>query len=110
MTTSQQVQELESRHVLQTYKRQPVVLVRGDGRRLFDVEDREYLDFLSGIGVVVLGHSDKGLAQVIADQAQTLIHTSNLYYHPLQGRLAAKLAALSGLERTFFCNSGTEAV
>ena len=60
MTTSQQVQELESRHVLQTYKRQPVVLVRGDGRRLFDVEGREYLDFLSGIGVVVLGQATRG--------------------------------------------------
>jgi acetylornithine/N-succinyldiaminopimelate aminotransferase len=110
MTTAQQVKDLESRHVLQTYKRQPVVLVRGEGRRLYDIEGREYLDFLSGIGVVVLGHSDEGLAEVVADQARTLIHTSNLYYHPLQGQLAAKLAALSGLERTFFCNSGTEAV
>jgi predicted acetylornithine/succinylornithine family transaminase len=84
--------------------------VRGEGRRLYDIEGREYLDFLSGIGVVVLGHSDKGLANAVADQARTLVHTSNLYYHPLQGKLAAKLAALSGLERAFFCNSGTEAV
>jgi predicted acetylornithine/succinylornithine family transaminase len=110
MITTQQVQDLEARHVLQTYKRQPVVLVRGEGRHLFDLEGRQYLDFLSGIGVVVLGHSDAGLTDVIADQARTLIHTSNLYYHPLQGQLAAKLAALSGLERAFFCNSGTEAV
>jgi predicted acetylornithine/succinylornithine family transaminase len=110
MMTSDQVRELESRHVLQTYKRQPVVLVRGAGRRLYDIDNRSYLDFLSGIGVVVLGHGDAGLAEVIADQARTLIHTSNLYYHPLQGQLAAKLAALSGLERAFFCNSGTEAV
>lgn len=110
MITTQQVQELEARHVLQTYKRQPVVLVRGEGRHLFDLEGRQYLDFLSGIGVVVLGHSDPGLAEALADQARTLIHTSNLYYHPLQGQLAAKLAALSGLERAFFCNSGTEAV
>jgi acetylornithine/N-succinyldiaminopimelate aminotransferase len=110
MTTTQQVQELEARHVLQTYKRQPVVLVRGDGRRLYDLDGREYLDFLSGIGVVVLGHSDPGLSEAISDQARTLIHTSNLYYHPLQGQLAAKLAAISGLERAFFCNSGTEAV
>jgi len=110
MITTQQVQDLESKHVLQTYKRQPVVLVRGEGRHLFDLEGRRYLDFLSGIGVVVLGHSDAGLAEAVADQARTLVHTSNLYYHPLQGQLAAKLAALSGLERAFFCNSGTEAV
>ena len=110
MISSTQVRELEAQHVLQTYKRQPVVLVRGEGRRLFDADGRQYLDFLSGIGVVVLGHSDAGLADVLADQAKTLIHTSNLFYHPLQGQLAAKLAALSGLQRAFFCNSGTEAV
>jgi acetylornithine/N-succinyldiaminopimelate aminotransferase len=104
------VTELEARHVLQTYKRQPVVFVRGEGTRLFDENGRAYLDFLSGIGVCVLGHAHPGLAAVIADQAKTLIHTSNLYYHPLQGQLAAKLAAMSGLQRTFFCNSGTEAV
>jgi acetylornithine/N-succinyldiaminopimelate aminotransferase len=110
MISSTRIRELEAQHVLQTYKRQPVVLVRGDGRRLFDADGREYLDFLSGIGVVVLGHSDAGLAAVLADQATRLIHTSNLFYHPLQGQLAAKLAALSGLQRAFFCNSGTEAV
>ncbi|MGE3277877.1 MAG: acetylornithine/succinylornithine family transaminase [Vicinamibacterales bacterium] len=109
MTTTD-VQALESQHVLQTYKRQPVVFVRGDGTRLFDETGREYLDFISGIGVAVLGHGDRGLARAVGEQAATLIQTSNLYFHPLQGRLAAKLAALSGLERTFFCNSGAEAV
>jgi acetylornithine/N-succinyldiaminopimelate aminotransferase len=104
------VTALEAQHVLQTYKRQPVVFVRGEGSRLFDENGRSYLDFISGIGVCVLGHADPGLAAVIADQAKTLIHTSNLYYHPLQGQVAAKLATLSGLQRTFFCNSGTEAV
>ena len=104
------VTALEAQHVLQTYKRHPVVFVRGEGSRLFDEDGRAYLDFLSGIGVCVLGHAHPGLAAVIADQAKTLIHTSNLYYHPLQGKLAAKLAAMSGLQRTFFCNSGTEAV
>jgi len=104
------VAALEARHVLQTYKRQPVVFVRGEGSRLFDEDGRSYLDFISGIGVCVLGHAHPGLAAVIADQSTTLIHTSNLYYHPLQGQLAAKLASLSGLQRTFFCNSGTEAV
>ena len=104
------VTALEAQHVLQTYKRQPVVFVRGEGTRLFDENGRGYLDFISGIGVCVLGHAHPGLAAVIADQAKTLIHTSNLYYHPLQGQLAAKLASMSGLQRTFFCNSGTEAV
>ena len=104
------VTALEAQHVLQTYKRQPVVFVRGEGSRLFDEDGRSYLDFLSGIGVCVLGHGHAGMAEVIADQSKTLIHTSNLYYHPLQGQLAARLASMSGLQRTFFCNSGTEAV
>jgi acetylornithine aminotransferase/acetylornithine/N-succinyldiaminopimelate aminotransferase len=104
------VTALEAQHVLQTYKRQPVVFVRGEGSRLFDESGRAYLDFISGIGVCVLGHAHPGLAAVIADQAKTLIHTSNLYFHPLQGKLAARLASMSGLQRTFFCNSGTEAV
>src|SRR5207247_3587766 len=100
----------ESRHVLQTYRRQPVTFVRGQGVRLFDAEGREYLDLLSGIGVAALGHAHRGLARAIADQADTLIHTSNLFFHPLQGQLAERLANLSGLPRAFFCNSGTEAV
>jgi acetylornithine aminotransferase/acetylornithine/N-succinyldiaminopimelate aminotransferase len=104
------VTALEAQHVLQTYKRQPVVFVRGEGSRLFDENGRSYLDFISGIGVCVLGHAHPGLAAVIADQAKTLIHTSNLYFHPLQGQLAARLASMSGLQRAFFCNSGTEAV
>lgn len=109
-TTLESVQALEARHVLQTYRRAPVVFVRGEGTRLFDDTGRGYLDFISGIGVVVLGHGHPGLAAAIADQASTLIHTSNLYFHPLQGQLAAKLSELSGLQRAFFCNSGTEAV
>jgi acetylornithine/N-succinyldiaminopimelate aminotransferase len=100
----------ESRHVLQTYKRNPITLVRGQGVRLYDVEGREYLDLLSGIGVASLGHGHPALARAIAEQAQTLVHTSNLFYHPLQGELAERLARLSGLPRAFFCNSGTEAV
>jgi len=100
----------ESRFVLQTYKRNPVTLVRGDGVRVYDADGREYLDLLSGIGVAALGHAHSGLAAAITDQAQTLIHTSNLFYHPLQGQVAERLAQLSGLPRAFFCNSGTEAV
>jgi acetylornithine/N-succinyldiaminopimelate aminotransferase len=100
----------EARHVLQTYRRNPVTFVRGEGVRLYDANGREYLDLLSGIGVAALGHAHPGLARALADQAHTLIHTSNLFYHPYQGEVAERLAALSGLPRTFFCNSGTEAV
>ena len=109
-TMTDDIQALESRHVLQTYRRQPVTFVRGEGVRLFDADGREYLDLLSGIGVASLGHAHPGLAEAIADQAQTLLHTSNLFFHPLQGQLAERLAHLSGLPRAFFCNSGTEAV
>ena len=100
----------EARHVLQTYRRQPVTFVRGEGVRLYDFEGREYIDLLSGIGVAALGHAHPGLARAVSDQADTLIHTSNLFFHPLQGQLAERLANLSGLPRAFFCNSGTEAV
>jgi acetylornithine/N-succinyldiaminopimelate aminotransferase len=100
----------EARYVLQTYRRNPVTFVRGDGVRLYDAEGREYIDLLSGIGVAALGHAHAGLARALTDQAQTLIHTSNLFFHPLQGELAERLSQLSGLSRTFFCNSGTEAV
>ena len=110
LSTLDDVKELESRHVMPTYKRQPVVFVRGDGVHLYDAAGREYLDLLSGIGVASLGHANRGLAAAIADQASTLLHTSNLYYHPLQGEAAARLAAMSGLPRVFFCNSGAEAV
>jgi len=100
----------ETRHVLQTYKRNPITLVRGQGVRLYDADGREYLDLLSGIGVASLGHAHPALARAVSEQAQALIHTSNLFYHPLQGQLAERLARLSGLPRAFFCNSGTEAV
>jgi acetylornithine/N-succinyldiaminopimelate aminotransferase len=100
----------EARHVLQTYRRQPITFVRGQGVRLYDAGGREYLDLLSGIGVAALGHSHPALARAVAEQAATLIHTSNLFYHPLQGEVAERLASLSGLPRAFFCNSGTEAV
>ncbi len=108
--TAHDIQSLEATHVLQTYKRQPVVFVRGDGRRLFDIDGRVYLDFISGIGVSVLGHGHPALAAAVGEQAAALLHTSNLYFHPLQGQVAARLATLSGLQRSFFCNSGTEAM
>jgi predicted acetylornithine/succinylornithine family transaminase len=110
MATTNDIQTREARHILQTYRRTPVTFVRGQGVRLYDSNGREYLDLLSGIGVASLGHAHPRLAREIADQAATLLHTSNLFYHPLQGELAERLANLSGLPRAFFCNSGTEAV
>lgn len=108
--TLNDIRERESRHIVQTYKRQPVAFVRGRGVYLYDVDGREYLDFVTGVGVAALGHAHPGLTAVIADQAATLIHTSNLYYHPFQADAASRLAELSGLPRVFFCNSGAEAV
>lgn len=105
-----EIRALESDHVLQTYRRHPVALVRGEGVYLYDTEGTKYLDFLSGIGVSSLGHGHPGLAAALADQAGCLAHTSNLFFHPLQGQVAARLARLSGLPRAFFTNSGTEAV
>ncbi len=108
--TMTEVQGLEAEHVLQVYKRANVVFERGEGVRLFDSNGRAYLDFISGVGVCSLGHGHAKLAAAIADQAKTLLHTSNLFYHPLQGELATRLAALTGLDRAFFCNSGAEAI
>jgi acetylornithine aminotransferase/acetylornithine/N-succinyldiaminopimelate aminotransferase len=105
-----EVMAIESAHVLQTYRRAPVVFERGSGCRLYDTAGRGYLDFISGIGVSSLGHSHPRLVAAIAAQAEQLLHTSNLYFHPLQAELATRLADLSGLPRAFFCNSGTEAV
>ncbi len=110
MSVADDVRALEAQYILQLYRRTPLVLTRGQGVRLFDPEGREYLDFISGIGVSSLGHAHPKLTEAIADQARTLLHTSNLYYHPLQGQVAERLAALSGLPRTFFCNSGAEAI
>ena len=104
------VRDLESKYVVQTYRRTPIVLVRGRGVRVFDQDGREYLDLLAGIGVGALGHGHRGLADAIAEQSREMIHCSNLFFHPLQGKVAERLAALSGLSRAFFCNSGAEAV
>jgi acetylornithine aminotransferase/acetylornithine/N-succinyldiaminopimelate aminotransferase len=105
-----EIRDLEAQHILQTYRRAPVAFVRGEGVHLFDTDGRRYVDLLSGIGVASLGHAHAGLAAALAEQAATLVHTSNLFFHPLQGAVAARLAGLSGLPRTFLCNSGTEAV
>ncbi len=105
-----QIKQFEATYVLQVYRRIPVVLVRGEGSRVYDADGKEYIDLLSGIGVASLGHAHPVLADAIAAQANELLHTSNLFFHPLQGQVASALASLSGLTRTFFTNSGTEAV
>jgi acetylornithine/N-succinyldiaminopimelate aminotransferase len=110
MTTATDVIAIEKDHLLQVYRRGAVVFQRGRGCRLFDADGRGYLDLISGVGVAALGHAHPRLAAAIAAQAQELLHTSNLFFHPLQGELAARLSSLSGLPRAFFCNSGTEAV
>src|SRR5215217_7895092 len=110
MTTATDVIALEKEHVLQVYRRGSVVFERGRGCYLFDGDGRGYLDLISGVGVAALGHAHPRLAAAIADQAATLLNTSNLFFHPLQGELATRLSDLSGLPRAFFCNSGTEAV
>ena len=109
-TLGQDIQAVEAEHLLQVYARIPIVLTHGEGSRVFDSEGDAYLDFFSGIGVTALGHGHPELAAALADQARTLLHTSNLYFHPLQGQVGQRLTALAGLQRAFFCNSGTEAV
>lgn len=104
------VQDQEARHILQVYRRTPVVFDRGGGMYLIASDGRRYLDFISGVGVASLGHAHPGLAAAIADQSRTLLHTSNLFFHPLQAEVATRLSTLTGLDRAFFCNSGTEAV
>ncbi len=108
--TLEQVAELERKYLLGTYSRYPVVLAKGKGVFLFDIDGKRYLDFVSGLGVNALGHGHPRIVKTIRDQAAKLLHVSNLYYHEYQGPLAEKLCSLSGLDRAFFSNSGTEAI
>jgi acetylornithine/N-succinyldiaminopimelate aminotransferase len=110
MKTFEAIADLERRYLLGTYNRYPVVLNRGKGVFLYDIDDRRYLDFVSGLGVNALGHAHPRIVKTIREQAAKLIHVSNLYYHEYQGELAEKLCTLSGLGRAFFSNSGTEAI
>jgi acetylornithine/N-succinyldiaminopimelate aminotransferase len=110
MPDFEQIADLERRYLLQTYNRYPVAFERGKGVFLYDAAGKKYLDFVSGLGVNALGHAHPRIVKTIREQSARLIHISNLYYHEYQGRLAEKLAALSGLDRVFFSNSGTEAI
>ena len=102
--------DLEREYLLQNYGRYPLVLHRGEGPRVWDINGKPYLDFITGIGVNALGHDHPRITRVILEQARLLIHSSNLYYHEFQGPLAQRMAQVSGLKRSFFCNSGTEAM
>lgn len=103
------VMRAESSLLLPTYERNPVMFTHGRGVYLWDSQGKRYLDFLSGIGVNALGYGHPAIQKTLSGQAGKLIHISNLFYHPFQADLAKRLTRLSGLDRAFFCNSGTEA-
>lgn len=96
-------------HLMAAYARQPVSFVRGRGARLWDAEGREYLDAIAGVAVTSLGHAQPEIAAVIAEQANTLLHTSNVFRIDWQERLGQRLCGLAGMDKAFFCNSGAEA-
>ena len=104
------IAEVERKSVVQTYTRQPILLVRGSGARVWDASGREYIDFVAGVAVNNVGHCHASVVEAIRQQAKELIHTSNLYYTENQVLLAEELKALTGMDRAFFCNSGAESV
>lgn len=110
MSLLDEVAERERHFLLQTYNRYPLLLTKGKGPFLYDSEGRRYLDFVAGLGVNALGHAHPRIVRIVREQVARLIHISNLYYHEYQGLLAEKLCNLSGLDRVFFSNSGTEAI
>jgi acetylornithine/N-succinyldiaminopimelate aminotransferase len=95
---------------MSTYAPHPVAFVRGEGCLLWDQDGKEYLDFLAGIAVCNLGHCNPAVSKAIQIQAETLVHTSNLFQQPLQSELASKLCSLTGMDAAFFCNSGAESI
>jgi acetylornithine/N-succinyldiaminopimelate aminotransferase len=104
------VMDLEQQYILQNYARYPLLIQSGKGAAVYDDQRRRYVDFISGIGVNALGHAHPRIVKVVREQVGRLVHCSNLYYHPYQGPLAARLAEISGLQRVFFANSGAEAM
>ncbi|WP_263418280.1 aspartate aminotransferase family protein [Terriglobus albidus] len=103
------IQAAEKKFLLETYERNPVMFVSGKGVYLRDSEGNDYLDLLSGIGVSALGYGHPAIENAIAEQSKKLLHTSNLFFHEGTATLALKLTELTGMDRVFFCNSGTEA-
>ena len=109
MLKLEEIRAAESRLLLSTYERSPILFVGGDGVNIVDEGGTKYLDLLSGIGVNALGYNHPAIVETIARQSRALIHTSNLYYHEGQAELAMRLTERSGLDRAFFANTGTEA-
>jgi acetylornithine aminotransferase/acetylornithine/N-succinyldiaminopimelate aminotransferase len=103
------IQAAEKKLLLQTYERNPALFVEGKGVYLRDEQGNDYLDLLSGIGVSALGYAHPAVEAAIVAQSKRLLHTSNLFYHEHTAELALRLTEISGLDRVFFCNSGTEA-
>ena len=108
-TTSNEIKQLDSDYIAQTYGRFNLALSHGKGCQVWDFEGNEYLDFTSGIGVNSLGWADEDWLKAVVHQASSLAHTSNLFFTEPSSRLAKKLAKASGLKRVFFANSGAEA-
>ncbi|MGB3097193.1 MAG: aspartate aminotransferase family protein [Candidatus Deferrimicrobiaceae bacterium] len=100
---------MTGKYQMGNYTRHPVVFVRGEGTRLFDADGREYLDFLGGIAVVLLGHSHPGVSQAVSLQVKNLVHVSNLFHVPVQAELGRLVSQSTTGGKVFFCNSGTEA-
>ena len=109
MTKLDQIRAAESRLLLSTYDRYPILFVGGEGVHIIDEQGERYLDLLSGIGVNALGYNHPVIVKAIAEQSKKLIHTSNLYYHEGQAELALRLTERTGMDRAFFANTGTEA-
>ena len=105
-----EIAQLEKQVLIPTYDRLPVLAVRGEGCYIYDDQGKKYLDFLGGLAVNSLGYAHPEILAALRDESETLLHTSNLLYHPYQGPLAKKLTALAGMDRAFFANSGTEAI
>ena len=110
MMNFDQIAELEKKVLVHTYDRLPILAVGGEGCTLVDDRGRKYLDFLGGLAVNSLGYAHPELLAVLRDEAETLLHVSNLLYHRYQAPLAETLTRLAGLDRAFFANTGTEAV
>ena len=104
------IQAAESKLLLQTYERNPYLFVSGQGVYLRDENGNDYLDLLSGIGVSALGYAHPAIEEAISRQSKRLLHTSNLFFHEHTAELALRLTEISGLDRVFLCNSGTEAM
>lgn len=103
-----ELKTLEKEHIMQTYQRFDIIFERGEGCYIYDKQGKKYLDFFGGVATCAVGHANKEIAQVISDQAHKLLSVSNYYYTEPQILLAKKLSELSGLQKCFFCLSGTE--